>query len=353
MQTWLKRVTHMSILAGAGLAILGVSVAHMTELAPASSFTSRDGVNDDAVFDEVIYNPIVFTGVISRAPKPSPTPVYQSHIPATQPFSNCVVREDVDWSLDGRIDLTWTYRFDFMSLLKQLTYRDRRAPESDVTWAYQYDEENRIVTLSTDNQADDTIDSWLEWEYDDSGRVSRLVAYDSEGAPTRRTTYTYDTPSRVTTVWIDLGADEVIDRKIQAEYDSLNQMIRQSRDSNADGEVDWVTEYEWRYQLLHGVTAKNAVDEVQVATTILHDTIGLPVLEEHDDGGDGSVDRVASRSYGADQQLIREVIDSHGRRESVTEYTYDSLGRPQTILVRRFGLGASTMVHTLDYECAK
>jgi hypothetical protein len=147
-------------------------------------------------------------------------------------------------------------------------------PEMDLRETYYYSPSGVRLKQTADRYNDGIIDQTLEFNRDIAGRMSSETAFDATGAPSGRTTYSFDARNRLVgqeTVALPSGElksravfhnDEhtgrmvaqdvyrgtepaVFHERTTIDYDAFGRSVMQSKDLDSDGTVDVKTVYHY------------------------------------------------------------------------------------------------------------
>ncbi len=254
------------------------------------------------------YPPTPIQGPLPANPTPgSPIPM-----PPSDVYANCKVRLERDNGVDGTIDELETRSYGSASNL----VRDMRDSDADGVADYlrwlRYSSGGLLELVLVDDGYDGSIDQTISYTYMAGRLYRRAVALD--GLPQY--------------VWY-------------YEYDSHGNMVRRSKDSGADGDIDSVHRYEYDDRGRRTRTEEDWGNDGVVDRSVSYSWLGAVLIRtDNDFGNDGSVEQSFVYSYDDGGRLVRlEVADESGNESLAGTYEYDELYR---VVVKLSHHGAET-----------
>jgi serralysin len=227
-----------------------------------------------------------------------------------------------------------TYQYDAQgNLTTEVRFGANQEMGSNME-SYFYDDEGRLVRMESELLTTGPLPSGVGvtvYEYDENGYlVLQVTDLGNDGEPNLTTSYendSYGNPLRVETEE-ELDDDEsIIEVWVYLyEYDSAGNVVRREQ-MQIGGEEQAVFLYQY---YADGVVAleRKVVNESGYGhlSSWYYDSLGNAIREEHDEDGDGSVDRLVAYQYDDNGNVTRQFVDYSDANEpdALTTYDYDA-----------------------------
>ena len=211
-----------------------------------------------------------------------------------------IIEKAFDYPDDSQ-DLLQTFTYQ-QSLLTQLETDYQNDGIIDSTASYQYDSEGNMVQHSIANYSDTVHRSVTSYSY--LGKKIKSISEDSDadGNPNSIINYNYDEKGNVVSNSSSRYHNDNIDIAINRfSYDSHNHPIRYERDSNQDGEPEYVEEYTYNEQGKRREYKKDLDGDGnwESITQYQYDHQGNRTLMIEDTDGNGVADKIWKAEYQA------------------------------------------------------
>ncbi len=203
---------------------------------------------------------------------------------------------------------------------------------TDAQWIYEYDNDGNAIHLTVGP----SISGYqYRWEYDSAGnQIVEEFDDGQDGTLDSITTRSYNDLGELISQELDEDGDGSVDVRDQYCYDCFPsersvpapEPCVISTDRDADGSVDRIAErtYDSDHNLLTEIVQESPSGEITSIRTLVYDD-GLQTSEELDIDGNGSVDSRLLFSYNDSGQLTREEYDdtADGSIEAEVRFEYD------------------------------
>ena len=160
-------------------------------------------------------------------------------------------------------------------------------------------------------------------------RARYRVDDDADGSWDRAYLTLYAPDELTSTYETDTGFDATIDARTVVTYDALGYLRRLDTDDDADNVVDQVLVQGRNASGYETLTTRytSGVKTSEAIYTL--DGLGLEIVDERDDDGDGTVDSRTTLTRDAEGRRLTRASDlnADGTAESLSSYTYDAQGR--------------------------
>ena len=207
-----------------------------------------------------------------------------------------------------------------------------------------YDEKGRLIEYSTDHAADDNINGKSVYMYNDSDKLiseEKHHGWDVSLVAVFNTTYTYDASGyiqKVESVPTEAGADdETLNYRWNATWSDDYETVTIEMDQGNDGSID---------QRITATFSPDLAKQPHPVNFSAHDTVfGLenaPLERRVDSDADGEVDQVTEYSYDDQGRLQHQL-----REGGWTVYSYDAQNR----LIREdYGYGSEIDLDSIAFH---
>ncbi len=234
------------------------------------------------------------------------------------------VRDETDRGDDGSIDMVAEWDYDAANLLIASRSDTGNDGIDDVTCAYEYFG-TTVSHRECDTNSDAALDFIYDATFDGAGRfVETRTDADGDGDDDETHVYT----------WAGDGSGQI------------------ENDFQGDGVADSITTFDDHQNTISVSEWVEDVMTVVRRTTNTYDGEGNRVLEELDEGDDGSLDYVNASVYNAQNQLVSFESDygNDGFIDIAGEYVYDGGGHVTWYGVDATGDGEPDQVSTWLYD---
>ncbi|MBW2523249.1 MAG: hypothetical protein JRI23_03700 [Deltaproteobacteria bacterium] len=159
--------------------------------------------------------------------------------------------------------------------------------------------------------------------------------YEPDGEPALTGRFVYDAEGRII-LYDETRGDGALGYSAARTFDERGRLVRQRGDSDGDGQTDRFLD--WAYDETGWMVWRRYQNDLHpdrnTTLSLSRDAEGWPLLEEWDDGSDGTTDELVHYRYDDGPPLVFEVwhdTDADGVDDWAWRYQLDDRGRVQSI----------------------
>lgn len=249
-------------------------------------------------------------------------------------LSQRVRQERYDGDGDGELDSVVTWKRDGRGRDLARTVDEGADRSVDVVDTFTWVDDRLTSSLIVDRGTDGLLDAYRTMTYDVEGRLLEVrndgdadaaVEGIADGVVDMIETWTYDAAGLVTVHGVDQDADGAPETVDRSEYDADGRLFRSSFDLGADGEDWWMERFYDDCGWLVTETYEDTDGEVST-TAFTWDDLGRIETITVDRGNDGQPDEVTTSVWRDNTEYVSVDSGADGDPDASAERDYDSAG---------------------------
>ena len=183
-------------------------------------------------------------------------------------------------------------------------------------------------STSTDSDADGTADVVRLADLNDNDQVVRASVV-TQGVVTEATLYTLDALGMPERKDFDRDGDGTFEDRTTYTYNEQGLEIRREIDNGIDGQIDLISTFTWYDNGVRRTSTHDTDVDGNADSYYVHDRRGRRTLYERDDDSNGTVDRRETTTYDDEARTTTTGVDTDadGNADEIRRLVRDELGR--------------------------